>query len=176
LAAARQLYRLMAIKDEWEVARLYSDGDFQRKLEERFEGDFQLRFNLAPPLLSKRDPDSGELRKQEYGPWVMTAFKWLAHFRGLRGSALDVFGYTEERRQERQDLSEFQALLGELSADLDKGDYAAAVELVNDTSRLRGYGHVKDRNRERVLAQREILLRRFRGEAEQDMVRVVEAA
>jgi indolepyruvate ferredoxin oxidoreductase len=176
LAAARQLYRMMAIKDEYEVARLYTDGDFQRKLAARFEGDYQLRFNLAPPLLAKRNPDTGELIKQEFGPWVMTAFRILAKLRRLRGTALDVFGYTAERRQERRDLADFSALLETLTAGIAEGDYAAAVEVVNDTARLRGYGHVKDRNRERVLAQREVLLRRFRGEVGEDMVRVVEAA
>lgn len=176
LAAARQLYRMMAIKDEYEVARLYTDGEFQRKLAARFEGDYQLRFNLAPPLLARRNPDTGELIKQEFGPWVMSAFSILAKLRRLRGTALDVFGYTAERRQERRDLADFSTLLETLSAGIAEGDYAAAVEVVNDTARLRGYGHVKDRNRERVLAQREVLLRRFRGEVGEDMVRVIEAA
>jgi len=175
-AVARQLYRLMAIKDEYEVARLYSDGEFQRKLEARFEGDFQLRFNLAPPLLSRRDPDSGELQKREFGPWVQTAFKWLARLRRLRGSALDIFGYTSERRQEREDLADYQALLAILDSELSEDNYALAVELAESVALLRGYGHVKDRNRERVRTEQAQLLRRFRGEEDEAVVRIVEAA
>jgi indolepyruvate ferredoxin oxidoreductase len=176
LAAARQLYRLMAIKDEYEVARLYSDEAFQEKLAARFEGDYELRFNLAPPLLARRNPDTGELVKQEFGAGMLRAFKWLARLRRLRGTALDIFGYTAERKRERQDLVEFLELLQLLSAELDQGDYSTAVELIDDTARLRGYGHVKDRNRELVLAQREVLLKRFRGQERESVVRIVEAA
>ncbi|WP_338073427.1 DUF6537 domain-containing protein [Halioglobus japonicus] len=176
LAAARQLFRMMAIKDEYEVARLYSDGEFQRKIEAQFEGDFELRFNMAPPLLAKRDPDTGDLQKQAYGPWMMKAFGLLAKLRGLRGSALDVFGYTAERKRERQDLAEFRAMLAEFAGGLDDGNYAAAVEAVDDTRRLRGYGHVKDRNRERVLAQRDVFMKRFQGDVSEETVQFVNAA
>ncbi len=93
MAVARQLYRLMACKDEYEVARLYSDGDFRRKLESRFEGNFELRFNLAPPLLSRRDPNTGHLIKREFGPWIMRAFALLARLRFLRGTA-SIFSAT----------------------------------------------------------------------------------
>nr|WP_240500229.1 DUF6537 domain-containing protein [Halioglobus japonicus] len=167
---------MMAIKDEYEVARLYSDGEFQRKIEAQFEGDFELRFNMAPPLLAKRDPDTGDLQKQAYGPWMMKAFGLLAKLRGLRGSALDVFGYTAERKRERQDLAEFRAMLAEFAGGLDDGNYAAAVEAVDDTRRLRGYGHVKDRNRERVLAQRDVFMKRFQGDVSEETVQFVNAA
>ena len=96
MAVAWQLFRLMSCKDEYEVARLYTDGEFQRKLEARFEGDFELRFNMAPPLLARRDPSSGELIKREFGPWMLTLFKWLAPLRRLRGTPLDIFGYSAE--------------------------------------------------------------------------------
>ncbi|PLW69802.1 indolepyruvate ferredoxin oxidoreductase family protein [Pseudohalioglobus lutimaris] len=172
--AARQLYRLMAYKDEYEVARLYSDGEFRRKLEARFEGDFELRFNLAPPLLSRRDALTGELIKREFGPWVQFAFKWLAKFRGLRGTPLDVFGYTAERRQERQDVADYRKLLDSVLAEVDSGNYSVAVELAASVEKLRGYGHVKDRNREQVLEEQAGLLRRLRGEEE--VVRFVNAA
>ncbi len=177
LVAAQQLYRLMAYKDEYEVARLYSDAEFKRQLNEQFEGDFELRFNLAPPLLSRRDPQTGELQKREFGPWLLTAFGWLARLRVLRGTPLDLFGHTRERRQERQDIADYQALLDTLLAELRDDNYAVAVELAGSVARLRGYGHVKDNNREQVRAEQTRLLERLRGEAgELDSVRFVNVA
>jgi indolepyruvate ferredoxin oxidoreductase len=99
-AVARYYYKLMAYKDEYEVARLYSDGAFQQKIAGMFDGDIKLKFHLAPPMLAKHD-SQGHLVKKEYGPWMMKAFGVLARFKGLRGTALDVFGYTEERKMER---------------------------------------------------------------------------
>ncbi|TDG14836.1 indolepyruvate ferredoxin oxidoreductase family protein [Seongchinamella unica] len=176
-AAARQLYRLMAYKDEYEVARLYSNGDFQRKLEARFEGDYKLRFNLAPPLFSKRDPETGELIKREFGPWMQTAFSWLARARFLRGTALDIFGYTAERKQERQDIADYRELLEEIARRLDDENYSTAAELAANVYKLRGYGHIKDRNREQLRAEQASLLARLRGEEiEESTVRFVNAA
>ena len=176
-AAAKQLFRLMAYKDEYEVARLYSDGEFQRKLAAQFEGDYELRFNLAPPLFSKRDPESGELLKQEYGPWIQPAFKWLAKFKFLRGTALDVFGHTQERKQERQDVADYRSLLDSIVSELQDDNYPVAVELAASVSQLRGYGHVKDRNREQLAKDQAVLLRRLRGELEEEStVRFVDAA
>ncbi|MEP4147544.1 MAG: indolepyruvate ferredoxin oxidoreductase family protein [Halioglobus sp.] len=176
-AAAQQLFRLMAYKDEYEVARLYSDGEFQRKLAAQFEGDYELRFNLAPPLFSKRDPESGELVKQEYGPWIQPAFKWLARFKFLRGTALDVFGHTQERKQERQDIADYRSLLNSIVSELQDENYPVAVELAASVSQLRGYGHVKDRNREQLAEDQAMLLRRLRGELEEEStVRFVDAA
>jgi indolepyruvate ferredoxin oxidoreductase len=176
LAVAQQLYRLMAIKDEYEVARLYTDGEFRRKLESRFEGDFELRFNLAPPLLAKRDPNTGHLLKQEFGPWMMRAFSWLARLRFLRGTALDVFGYSAERHREHADLAEYRQLLDTLLAGLEESNYAAALELARLSAKLRGFGHVKDRNRELLAPARERLLREFRGEKSAEVVKLVEVA
>lgn len=175
--AARQLYRLMAYKDEYEVARLYSDGEFRRKLEEKFEGDFELRFNLAPPLLAARDPQTGELQKREFGPWMQTAFSWLARLRVLRGTPLDVFGYTDERKQERQDIADYRALLDDVMAELKPDNYDTAVDLVASVKQLRGFGHVKDRNREKVQQAQQQLWRRFRGQdSGTENVRFVNAA
>lgn len=174
LAVARQLYRLMACKDEYEVARLYSDPDFMRKLRGRFEGDFELRFNLAPPLLAKRDPNTGHLIKQEFGPWMLQAFGLLARLRFLRGTALDIFAYTAERRQERADLEDYHQLLETLLAGLNETNYAAALELAQLPARLRGFGHIKDRNRESLLPRREQLLREFRGEKATEAVTIVD--
>ncbi len=175
MAAARNLYKLMAYKDEYEVARLYSGERFRQRISEQFEGDYELRFNLAPPLLSKRDPQTGHLQKREYGPWLMRAFGLLARLRFLRGTPLDLFGYTEERRRERADISDYEALLDELLASLDETNYQPALELARLPARLRGFGHVKDRNRDNLDGRREELLRLFRGEPAQ-VVQVVEAA
>ncbi|MFT6680784.1 DUF6537 domain-containing protein [Haliea salexigens] len=172
---ARVLHKLMAYKDEYEVARLYSNGEFLRKLEQQFEGDFELRFNLAPPLFSKRDPATGHLVKQEFGPWMLTAFGWLARLRRLRGTRFDIFGYTAERRQERADIDDYLSLLDELLSGLSDDNYTEAVELASLPARLRGFGHIKDRNREQLAGQRAQLLRRFRGEAV-DTVTIVNAA
>ena len=177
IAAAKTLYKVMAYKDEYEVARLYSNGEFQRKLEARFEGDYELRFNLAPPLLSRRDPESGELIKREFGPWVQTAFSWLARARFLRGTVLDIFGYTDERKQERQDIADYRELLSEIVSRLNDDNYATAAELAGAWYKLRGYGHVKDRNRGQLRAEQAQLLARLRGEvSEESTVRFINAA
>ena len=176
MAAAKNLYKLMAYKDEYEVARLHSDPEFRRKLEAQFEGDFELRFNLAPPLFSKRDPETGHLIKQEFGPWMETAFSWLARFKFLRGSALDVFGYTAERKQERADIADYEAVLAVLASEVNPENYEAALALAELPAKLRGFGHVKDRNRERLETEKEELLRRLRGAHLASAVKIVEAA
>ncbi len=176
VAAARNLFKLMAYKDEYEVARLYSDGSFLKKLQQQFEGDVELRFNLAPPLLSKRDPQTGHLVKREFGPWILRAFGLLAKLRGLRGGRLDIFGYTAERRQERRDIADYEALLDSVLAELGDDNYAAALELARLPQQLRGFGHVKDRNREKVAQRREVLLAQLRGETEPAVVQFIDAA
>ncbi len=144
-AVARYLFKLMAYKDEYEVARLHSDGTFQKKLAEQFEGDFKLRFHLAPPLLSKKN-DKGELIKQTYGPWMMKAFGLLARFKGLRGTAFDIFGYTEERRTERALIGEYLDLMEEIISQLTPERHALAVEIAQVPEQIKGFGHVKERN------------------------------
>ena len=179
MSAARQLYKLMAYKDEYEVARLYTNGEFQRKLQDQFEGDYELHFNLAPPLFSKRDSTTGHLIKQEFGPWMMTAFSWLAKLRFLRGGAFDIFGYSEERRQERADIEEYRQLLDELLAGLTEDNYATALELAQLPGKLRGFGHVKERNRELLAVRKADLLRQFRGEVspgQEQFINAVEVA
>ena len=174
---AQQLFRLMAYKDEYEVARLYSDDTFRRRIAEQFEGDYALRFNLAPPLLSKRDPGTGELVKREFGPWVETAFGLLAKLRFLRGTAFDLFGYTQERRQERADIDDYLQLLDLVLPQLDDDNYDTVLELVRLPSGLRGFGHVKDRNREQMRVRIQALLERLQGDpASSSVVRIVEAA
>src|SRR3546814_873909 len=127
-AVARYFFKLMAYKDEYEVARLYTSGDFRKKLQQQFDGDYKLHFHLAPPLLAKRNA-KGELVKKEYGPWVFTAFGLLARLRGLRGGALDVFGYTAERRMERRLIDDYERTVGGLLDALDGGNVDLAAEI-----------------------------------------------
>ena len=172
-AVAKALYKLMAYKDEYEVARLYSDGEFQRKLSAQFAGDYKLRFHLAPPLWSKRDPNTGHLTKREFPGWTLRVFGLLAKLRFLRGSAFDLFGHSPERRRERQDIVDYRTLLEELLPGLTDANYGAGVQLAELPLQLRGFGHVKDDNRAKLTLQRDGLLAAYRGESP---VRIVERA
>jgi indolepyruvate ferredoxin oxidoreductase len=156
-AVARYLFKLMAYKDEYEVARLYTSGEFRRRLEQQFEGDYKLHFHLAPPLLAKKNA-KGELVKREYGPWVFTAFRLLAKLRGLRGSALDVFGYTAERRGERALIGDYEDTVASLLGKLDSGNVDLAAEIASIPEHIRGYGHVKHANLGKARAREAELL------------------
>jgi len=145
-AVARYFFKLLAYKDEYEVARLYADPAFMQKIRSQFEGDYKLHFHLAPPLLAKRDRTTGELRKSEYGTWVFTAFKLLAKLRGLRGTPLDVFGYTRERQTERRLIGEYEATVEELIGKLNVDNHALAVKIASIPEEIRGYGHIKERS------------------------------
>jgi indolepyruvate ferredoxin oxidoreductase len=162
-AAARALFKLMAYKDEYEVARLYTDGDFLRRVADQFDGAYELRFHLAPPLLAERDPASGHLKKRVYGGWMLTAFRLLAGLRGLRGTPFDLFGRTAERRAERQLVADYEAVLAEIAAALSPANHAAAVELAALPLEIRGFGHVKEGNRRQAEEKRAGLLERFRS-------------
>src|SRR5690606_11707363 len=162
-AVARYLFKLMAYKDEYEVARLYTDGSFERQVAEQFEGDYKLEFNFAPPLLAKRDPETGHLKKQAFGPWMMAAFRWLAKARGLRGTALDVFGYSAERRTERGLIGDYEAVLGEIVETLTPENHELAVEIARVPERIRGYGHVKQRHLAEAKADEAALLADYRA-------------
>jgi indolepyruvate ferredoxin oxidoreductase len=164
-AAARNLYKLMAYKDEYEVARLYTDGTFLKQLHERFEGDFKLQFHLAPPLLAERDPTSGHLKKKAYGPWMLKAFGLMAHLKGLRGTAWDPFGRTAERRTERRLIGEYTAILEEILSRLNQANHQTAVELARIPARIRGFGHVKDANLADAKKAEAALLAAFRNPA-----------
>lgn len=141
--AARSLYKLMAYKDEYEVARLFSSPAFRQDLEQQFEGDFSLRFHFAPPLLARRDPFTGRPRKITLGPRTATLLRWMAKGKGLRNTVLDPFGYTHERRMERRFWREYQSLLNSLSKNLNQANYATALELAELPQQLRGFGPVK---------------------------------
>jgi indolepyruvate ferredoxin oxidoreductase len=152
-ATARYLYKLMAYKDEYEVARLHSDPAFLAQLDAQFPHGYKVQYNLAPPSIAKKDPVTGHLIKQSFGPWMRTAFTWMARLKGLRGGALDVFGKSEERRTERRLIAEYEGMLDEVLAQLDAGNHAAAVALASVPDEIRGYGHVKDKS----IAQAELL-------------------
>ena len=151
-AVARYYFKLLAYKDEYEVARLYGDPAFLERLNAQFEGDFSLRFHLAPPLASARDPETGHLRKREFGPWMLPAFKLLAKMKRLRGTRFDPFGRTEERRRERRLIADYETLLDGLLTDLDHENHAIAVALARIPEKIRGFGHVKDRHIEEAKA------------------------
>lgn len=142
--AARSLHRLMAYKDEYEVARQLSSDAFKDTLRRQFEGDFSLRFHLAPPGLTRRDPATGKPRKIEIGQWALRPMNWLARMRAVRGTWFDPFGYTAERRRERRLIREFEQALAGVSRHLSKGNYAQALELAALPQSVRGYGHVKE--------------------------------
>ena len=114
-AVARYLFKLMAYKDEYEVARLYSETSFLDRVKSTFDGDkLRFEFHLAPPLLARRNPETGEPKKMSFGPWMLKVFAILAKLKFLRGTAFDPFGYTAERRMERRLISEYEQLLGEI--------------------------------------------------------------
>jgi indolepyruvate ferredoxin oxidoreductase len=142
---ARTLYKLMAYKDEYEVARLYVDPAFRKNLEGQFEGDYRVRFHLAPPLFARRDAN-GDLVKQEYGGWMMPVFYVLAKLKWLRGTMLDPFGHTAERRTERRLIGEYQSLIASVLASVTPANHAAAVELLGAAERIRGYGRIKQQS------------------------------
>jgi indolepyruvate ferredoxin oxidoreductase len=144
MAVAKSLFKLMAYKDEYEVARLYTDGRFVEQLATQFEGKFSVKFNLAPPLFAKKDA-KGHLVKAEFGSWMWSAFKLLAKLKGLRGGAFDVFGYTAERKMERALIGEYRAMIDDVLRSLDASTHAAAVELAALPEQIRGFGHVKEK-------------------------------
>ncbi|MCW3005174.1 MAG: putative indolepyruvate ferredoxin oxidoreductase, alpha and beta subunit, partial [Conexibacter sp.] len=142
---ARYLFKLMAYKDEYEVARLHAETGFQDKVAAMFEGDFKINFHLAPPMIARRN-DKGELQKMKFGPAMLTGFKVLAKLKGLRGTAFDVFGRTGERRTERALIEQYRASIGQVLASLDAGNHALAVEIARIPEQIKGFGHVKERN------------------------------
>jgi indolepyruvate ferredoxin oxidoreductase len=169
-AVARYLFKLMAYKDEYEVARLYAETGFLEDLRRRFAGAVRIGFYLAPPLLARRDAE-GHLTKRRYGGWVRHAFRLLAKLRFLRGTAFDPFGYTAERRKERTLIERYRATVEELLAALDPGNHALAVEIASLPERIRGFGHVKERHLAEVEPRWEGLLQRWRAEASRAALR-----
>jgi indolepyruvate ferredoxin oxidoreductase len=171
-AVARNLAKLMTYKDEYEVARLYVDPAFKARLREQFEGepgrDYRLRYHLAPPALARRDA-RGRLQKRAYGSWMGLAFRALAPMKRWRGTWLDVFGKTAERRMERQLAADYLALAEEFSRTLDAANRATALELAALPDTIRGYGHVKEQNVERARAREAGLWEQYRAPARETL-------
>ncbi|HEY1226582.1 MAG TPA: DUF6537 domain-containing protein, partial [Ramlibacter sp.] len=141
----RNLFKLMAYKDEYEVARLHTETGFHERIAAMFEGAYKVNYHLAPPLLAKRNA-KGELVKRKYVPAMTLGFKVLARLRGLRGTALDVFGHTEERRTERALIGDYRASIEQVLAGLDAGNHGLALEIAAIPEQIKGFGHVKERN------------------------------
>jgi indolepyruvate ferredoxin oxidoreductase len=163
-AVARYLFKLMAYKDEYEVARLHTDPAFVEKIGAMFEGDYKIVHHLAPPLTAPRNA-RGELVKQPFKPWVRSAFGWLARMKGLRGSALDVFGKTAERRMERQLIADYKACIDELLGGLTAEKLPLAAEIARIPDEIRGFGHVKERHLKAARAKWDGLMTRWRAGA-----------
>jgi indolepyruvate ferredoxin oxidoreductase len=170
-AVARNYFKLLAYKDEYEVARLYTDGEFRAELERQFEGDYRLSFHLAPPLLARRHPDTGRLIKREFGPWILRAFALLARLRCLRGTPLDPFGYTAERRLERQLIADYEQGIEDLLRALNADNRHLAAEIAGLPEFIRGFGHVKELNLAAV-RRREAELRQRFATGDRQVVRI----
>jgi indolepyruvate ferredoxin oxidoreductase len=160
-AVVRNYFKLLAYKDEYEVARLYTDGSFEQKIRAQFDGDFKMEFNLAPPLLSRTDPKTGRPAKKRFGSWMMTAFKILARLKGLRGTPLDPFGYTHERRMERALITEYEATLETLLAGLTPATHGQAVAIARLPDAIRGFGPVKAASVEATRARWRVMLAEY---------------
>ena len=166
-AVARYLFKLMAYKDEYEVARLHTATDFLQRIESQFEGDFTVKMHLAPPLWAKPDPATGEVAKRTYGPWMLRAMRGLAKLKGLRATPFDIFGYSPERRTERRLIGEYRAVVEELLHSLEPARLLLAVEIASIPEHIRGFGHVKMKNLAEAKKREAELLARWRSPAEE---------
>jgi indolepyruvate ferredoxin oxidoreductase len=165
-AVARYLFKLMAYKDEYEVARLYSETSFLERVKSTFDGDrLRFEFHLAPPLLTRRDPQTGEPKKMSFGPWMLRAFAVVAKFKFLRGTVFDPFGYTAERQTERRLVTEYEQLLDDLCGHLTPSNHRIAVELAMIPEKIRGFGPVKLRHLAAAKAEETALCEQFRAGA-----------
>ena len=163
-AVARYLFKLMAYKDEYEVARLHSDPAFLKRIDDMFEGDYTLNYHLAPPMTADRN-EKGELIKKKYGPSMLRNFKLLAKLKGLRGGAFDVFGKTEERQTERALIQQYRASIEEVLKGLSSENHATAVEIARIPEQIKGYGHVKERNLKPARERWNALMAQYRDPA-----------
>jgi indolepyruvate ferredoxin oxidoreductase len=162
-AVARYAFKVMAYKDEYEVARLYTQTDFVKRVAEQFEGDYKLTFHLAPPVMSEVDPITGQAKKKVFGPWMMSAFKVLAKFKGLRGGALDIFGYSAERKMERQLIEDYAKTIDEIVRNVSVDNYDTTVDIASIPEHIRGFGHVKDAHFVEAKKRETELLAKFRN-------------
>jgi indolepyruvate ferredoxin oxidoreductase len=164
-AVGRSLFKLMAYKDEYEVARLYTESDFLKRVADQFDGPYKLRFHLAPPILGDRDPQTGRLRKREFGPWMLGVFRLLAKLRRLRGTPFDIFARSAERRTERRLIGDYEAVLDAILSCLTPANYPHAVELASLPLEIRGFGHIKEASIARAKTKEAKLLDQLRAPA-----------
>jgi indolepyruvate ferredoxin oxidoreductase len=162
-AVARYLFKLMAYKDEYEIARLYIDTGFLQRVRAQFDGDLRLEFHLAPPMLAKIDPRTGEPKKMSFGPWMLRVFNALAKFKFLRGTPLDPFGYSAERRTERQLIAHYRALIETILPEFSPANHATAVAVASIPEKIRGFGPVKQRHLAAAKAEEAALLEQFKA-------------
>jgi len=145
-AVAINYAKLLAYKDEYEVARLYTDGRFEKQIRDQFDGDFEISFNLAPPMLAGGKDTLGRPRKRAFGAWMMPVFRLLAKMRGLRGTAFDIFGYSADRRLERDLIAGYEKDVAHVLSVLSPLTLDTAIELLSLPDRIRGYGPVKEKS------------------------------
>jgi indolepyruvate ferredoxin oxidoreductase len=143
MAVANGYFKLLAYKDEYEVARLYTDPAFMKKIETQFDGEYKLHFHLSPPIISRLDEVTGEAEKREFGPWVMNVFRVLTKLKGLRGGTFDIFGYTAERKMERQLITDYEMTIAGLLKGLNTENHGIAIQIASIPEHIRGFGHVK---------------------------------
>ncbi|MBL4601965.1 MAG: indolepyruvate ferredoxin oxidoreductase family protein, partial [Emcibacteraceae bacterium] len=165
MAVAKSFYKLLAYKDEYEVARLYTNGDFYKKLTAQFSGNFKLKFHMAPPIFEKRDKVTGEVLKREFGPWMIRALKLVAKFKFLRGGMFDIFGYSAERKMERALIKEYENIVHLILDKLTKENYQLCLEILELPMSYKGYGHVKEKN----IKNGKIKLEKLLSELDQDV-------
>ena len=162
-AVARYYYKLLAYKDEYEVARLHTQTGFLERIATKFEGDYKLVFHLAPPLLARPDPVTGEIRKRSFGPWMLRVFALLARLKFLRGTPLDPFAYAEDRKLDRALLADYRKTVDDLLKSLTPENHAIAVELAALPEAVRGYGPVRKRHAEHAAERKAELLEQWNG-------------
>jgi indolepyruvate ferredoxin oxidoreductase len=162
-AVARYLFKLMAYKDEYEVARLHATHTWAQVGKEVAGENLRLEFHLAPPILGRRDPNTGQLRKMAFGPWILPVFRMLAKLKFLRGTPFDPFGYTQERRTERRLIEDYEQMLDEILDRLTPENRRLGVALASIPEKIRGFGHVKARHLKAAKADEAALMDQFRA-------------
>lgn len=172
-AVAKSYFKLLAYKDEYEVARLYTQGSFRDKVREAFNGNYSLQFHFAPPLLAKKDPATGHLRKRAFGPWVWPLLQGMAKLKVLRGTAFDPLGKTGERKLDRALIQEFESSMEKVLKVLNRQNHAAAVSVAALPQSVRGFGHVKEKAAHNYCSQLPTLMQQVENPNE-SVVRIVD--
>jgi indolepyruvate ferredoxin oxidoreductase len=163
LAVGRSYFRVLAYKDEYEVARLYVETGFFDRVATQFDGKYRIAFHLAPPLFARRDPDTGLPRKGRFGSWIIPVLSALSKFKGVRGTPWDPFAHTSDRKMERQLIKDYEQVIEEILLDLSPANHHCAIALISLFERVRGYGHIKAKSISGMNAEKEKLLHEFRN-------------